>query len=177
MLQFQKVLGSRVLSDNFGTLIPSKEELGSSDFTSLNMHMEQFEGARKPAKPEKLSITVGKLEEISYGMTKAIFSGKSLQDYNESLVKNGLSQGQLEIAGLAVSSMLEIAATSKGQSLADMTGKLKEKSSLTNEAVHAVASGFFKAAQEEPKKRESVSIMKIFVSVAFLLLIFWLLFN
>ena len=148
--------------------------MGSSDFTSLNMHMEQFEGARKPAKPEKLSITVGKLEEISYGMTKAIFSGKSLQDYNESLVKNGLSQGQLEIAGLAVSSMLEIAATSNGQSLADMTVKLKEKSSLTNEAAHAVANGFFKAAKEEPGKNATSSKKLIILPVAVLFVLYFI---
>ena len=161
--EFQKVLGDRLLSDDNGTLIPSSDVLGKSDFDSMNMHMEKFEGARKPVKPEKLSITAGRLEEISYGMAKAIFSGKPLKDYNESLLKEGLSQGQLEVAGLAVSSMLEIAATSKGQSLADMTGKLKEKSSLTNEAAYAVANGFFKAAKEEPEKKKNNSGKIIFV--------------
>jgi hypothetical protein len=171
---FQKILQERVIIDDFGVLFPSVDVLGSSDYKALNVQMEQFEAMPKPVKSEALAIAAGKLQEVSYEMTRTIFSGKSLKIYSENLVKEGLSQGQIEVAALAVSAMLEIAATAKGASLVEMTEKLKAKNKLTNEAAHAVAAGFVKAAQEEPLKK-SLSKKKMSVIGLVLLVILYLL--
>ncbi|MCM8535937.1 MAG: hypothetical protein NE334_08375 [Lentisphaeraceae bacterium] len=168
---FQETLPNLVFKDDSGIFLRSSNNLSSSDIKALNVRMEKFEAAPKPKKPEKLTISVGELEELSYEMSKTVFNGKSLEKFKNSKIKSGMSEGQLETTGLAVSAILEIAATSKGKSLEKMTAELKEKISLTKEASLAVANGFFKAAKEEPEEKEKSHNKLIYAGVGLMILV------
>ncbi|MCM8531902.1 MAG: hypothetical protein NE330_12125 [Lentisphaeraceae bacterium] len=168
---FQKTLPNLVFEDENGTFLRSSSNLSASDIKALNMKMEQFDAAPKPIKPEKLTISVGELEELSYEMSKTVFNGKSLEKFKEFKVKSGMSEGQIETTGIAVSAILEIAATSKGKSLEKMTSELKEKTSLTKEAALAVANGFFNAAKEEPEEKDKSHNKLIYIGIGIMALV------
>lgn len=152
--KIQDILKEKIISSGHGFVLPEARKLSGADLTNLNDSLIHYEKREIKKKLEKLTIEAGKLEEISYTMSRTLFDGLSLSKITERYIKDGISKAQLEVAALAVSGMLEIAATSQGKGLDHMQKRLKDKCSLSPEAAYAVASGFVNAAKEaKPNKR------------------------
>ena len=174
--KIKEILAEKVCICKNGFILPEARKLSGKDIENLNSELNHYEKKEVIKKLEKLTIEVGQLEEISYSMSRALFEGSSLTKVTDKYVKNGISKAQLEVAALAVSGMLEIAATSRGASLDDMQSKLKTKCKLTNEAAYAVASGFVNAAKEAKPENKKVNWIKLSLLAFFFGTLIWFFF-
>lgn len=156
-----EILKDKVISSGHGYVLPEARKLSGEDIRNLNESLSHYEKREIKKKLEKLTIEAGKLEEISYTMSRTLFEGNSLSKITEKYISDGISKAQLEVAALAVSGMLEIAATSQGKGLDHMQSRLKDKCKLSAEAAYAVASGFVNAAKEAKPNKKKVNWLKL----------------
>ena len=163
--ELKSILAEKITVAENGFILPEARKLSGEDISRLNNSLQHYEKKEVEKKLENLTIEVGKLEEISYSMSRALFEGIKLSTVTDNYIKGGISKAQLEVAALAVSSMLEIAATSKGTSLDEMQKKLKVKCKLSAEAAFAVASGFVNAAKEAKPNNKKVNWVKLGILV------------
>lgn len=174
--QLVEILKEKIISSGHGFVLPEARKLSGGDIRSLNDSLIHYEKREVKKKLEKLTIEAGKLEEISYTMSRTIFEGLSLSKITEKYIKDGISKAQLEVAALAVSGMLEIAATSQGKGLDYMQQRLKDKCKLSAEAAYAVASGFINAAKEAKPNKKKVNWLKLGILIFAIGTIIWFFF-
>jgi hypothetical protein len=174
--KFIEAVPDRIQNMGDGYLLSEGKALSASDIQAIHVRMAtHFEEKKEKKVYEKLEIEVGKLQEISYVMSKCIFSSDSLTKVTEKYKEQGISQAQLEVAALAVSAMLEIAAISGGDSLDAMTKKLITKNKLTKNAAFAIVNGFVQAAGEvKSGSQKKVNWGRLLLIGAVVALIVWL---
>ncbi|MCM8526940.1 MAG: hypothetical protein NE327_10520 [Lentisphaeraceae bacterium] len=171
-----EILDEKIISSGHGFVLPEARKLSGGDIRSLNESLIHYEKREIKKKLEKLTIEAGKLEEISYIMSRTLFEGMSLSKITEKYIKDGISKAQLEVAALAVSGMLEIAATSQGKGLDHMQNRLKDKCKLSAEAAYAVANGFVNAAKEVNPNKKKVNWMKLGILLFSVGTVIWFIF-
>lgn len=174
--KLKEILADKITHAVNGFLLPEARKMSGEDIDRLNESLSHYEKKEAKQKLEKLSIEAGKLEEISYSMSRALFEGVKLSKITDRYIKDGISKAQLEVAALAVSSMLEIAATSQGESLDTMQKKLKDKCRLSVEAAFSVASGFVNAAKEAEPNKKKVNWLKAGILLFAVCTVIWFFF-
>jgi hypothetical protein len=174
---FAAAVPNKIWDLGFGYLLTEAKALSTSDFDAIYVRMgEHFEQKVEKKVYEKLEIEVGKLQEISYVMSKCIFTADSLSNVTENYTTQGISKAQLEVTALAVSSMLEIAAISKGEPIEVMTKKLIAKNKLTKNAALAVINGFVQAASEVDLNKKKINWTKLVLIIGTLAAAIWFFF-